>query len=209
MPPKSIGCLEMDVNTNLHAIYPSPIGCLCSVTALKGHERVFNLSWVAFTAQSPCVPRTSRVREWVKDDGIRRFCNKTCRHPSKSWRTAVWDQASWFDLIHAGGQRGISTLCELVSYTTVRCGLLPSHCGLLIIAGWNIVWLNTTAAPLQRMMDMFLIRFSAQFPESPDGRQSETKEMRLSFLKDLTWKHLTWTEEQVSSIWVQRSHGLH
>lgn len=209
MPPKSIGCLEMDVNTNLHAIYPSPIGCLCSVTALKGHERVFNLSWVAFTVQSPVVPHASRVTEWVKDDGIRRFCNKTCRHPSKGWRTAVWDQASRFDFIHAGGQRGISTLCELVSYTRVRCGLLPSHCGLLIIAGWNAVWVNATVAPLQRMMDVFLIRFSAQFPESPDGCQSETKEMRLSFLKDLTWNHLTWTEEQVRSIRVRRSHGLH
>lgn len=79
MPPKTIGCLEMDVNTNLHAIYPSPFGCLCSVTALKGHERVFNLSWVAFIVQSPVVPRRSCVREWVKDDGIKRFCNKMCR----------------------------------------------------------------------------------------------------------------------------------
>lgn len=66
MPPKTIGCLEMDVNTNLHAIYPSPFGCLCSVTALKGHEKVLNLSWVAFTVRSLVVPRGSCVREWRK-----------------------------------------------------------------------------------------------------------------------------------------------
>lgn len=85
MPPKSIGCLEMDVNTNLYAIYPSPFGCRCSVTRLKGHERVFNLSWVSFTVRSPVVPRGSCVRERVKNDGIKRFCNKMCRREQLDW----------------------------------------------------------------------------------------------------------------------------
>lgn len=84
MSPKSIGCFEMDVNMNLCAIYPSPFGCLWSVAALKGHERVFNLSWFwfffFFKVRSPVVPRSSCVRKCVKDDGIRKFRNKMCRH---------------------------------------------------------------------------------------------------------------------------------
>lgn len=47
IPPRSIGCFEMDVNMNLFAIYLRPFGCLYSVTALQGHRRVFNLSWSA------------------------------------------------------------------------------------------------------------------------------------------------------------------
>lgn len=89
----------------------------------------------------------------------------------------------WFTLIQAGGQRGISTLREVVSYTTLWCGGLPSHCGLLIIAGSNAVRLDKTAALLQHMMDMFLIRLSAHFLQSPEGRQSKSKQIHLSFQK--------------------------
>lgn len=103
---------------------------------------------------------------------------------SRGWgRNVVWNQASWLALIHAGGQREISTLCELVSYTTLRCGLVPSHCGLVIIAGWKRRTTGQSATLLQRMMDVFLIQFSAHFLQRPEGRQSKSKQTRLSSQK--------------------------
>ena len=39
IPPRAIGCFEMDVNMKLFAIYLRPFGCLYSVTALQGHRR--------------------------------------------------------------------------------------------------------------------------------------------------------------------------
>lgn len=178
----------MDVNMNLHAIYPSPFGCLCSITALRGHGRVFDLSRVAFPVPSPVVPCDSCVRltkrRWDQEILQSDVWTLTIRLFVNAQQKLEYNCG-----LHPGSisfmqeDKGISTLCELVSYTTLRCGLLPSHCGLLIIAGWNSVWLNKTAAPLQRMMDMFLIRFSTHFSESPDGHRRKTKQMRLSFQK--------------------------
>lgn len=77
IPPRSIGCFEMDVNMNLLVIYLRPFGCLYSVAALKGHGRVFNLSWSAVIVWRSVVPHGLCVRKWVKDKAIKRFHNNT------------------------------------------------------------------------------------------------------------------------------------
>lgn len=202
MSQKSIGCFEMDVNMNLCAISPSSFGCLWSVAALKRHERIFNLSrifflLVSFTVRGP-VLLSHAARAWESKEktmGCGDFTIRcvdtdqsgrllTC---SKGWgRNVVWNQASWLALIHAGGQREISTLCELVSYTTLRCGLVPSHCG-LIIAGWKR---HTTgqsghfaAADDGRVFDTVFCTFLT----ASRGTSEQIKTDALIISEDLTW----------------------
>lgn len=74
IPPRSIGCFEMDVNMNLLAIYLRPFGGLYSVTALQGHRRVFNLSRGAVMEACLSHHRWS-VWNWVKDKGREWDCS--------------------------------------------------------------------------------------------------------------------------------------
>lgn len=70
--------------------------------------------------------------------------------------------------------------------------LVTQHCGvawrplivvLLLLLAENAVRPNKAAALLQRMMDVFLIQFSAHFLQRPEGRQSKSKQTRLSSQK--------------------------
>lgn len=107
---------------------------------------------------------------------------------SKGWgRNVVWNQASWLALIHAGGQREISTLCELVSYTTLRCGLAPSHCGLVIIAGWKRRTAEQSgrfaAADDGRVFDTVFCTFLT----ASRGTSEQIKTDAFIISEDLTW----------------------
>lgn len=64
IPPRSIGCFEMDVNMNLISIYLSPFGCSNSVTASQGHSGYVN------PPGRLCIP--SRPECVKEDKGIKR-----------------------------------------------------------------------------------------------------------------------------------------
>lgn len=70
--------------------------------------------------------------------------------------------------------------------------LVTQHCGVaccplivvpLLLLAANAVWPDKAAALLQQMMDVFLIQFSAHFLQPPEGRQSKSKQTRLSSQK--------------------------
>lgn len=70
--------------------------------------------------------------------------------------------------------------------------LVTQHCGVaccplivvpLLLLAANAVRLDKAAALLQQMMDVFLIQFSAHFVQPPEGRQSKSKQTRLSSQK--------------------------
>lgn len=67
--------------------------------------------------------------------------------------------------------------------------LVTQHCGVaccplivvpLLLLAANAVWPDKAAALLQELMDVFLIQFSAHFLQPPEGRQSKSKQTRLS-----------------------------
>lgn len=64
IPPRAIGCFEMDVNMKLFAIYLRPFGCLYSVTALQGHRRVLKFAimggCLSHHGLSECVKESER-----------------------------------------------------------------------------------------------------------------------------------------------------
>lgn len=64
IPPRSIGCFEMDVNMNLLAIHPSPLGCLYSARALLGQRRV--LKQPRAQLSRAVYPIMAFVWKWVK-----------------------------------------------------------------------------------------------------------------------------------------------
>lgn len=70
--------------------------------------------------------------------------------------------------------------------------LVTQHCGVaccplivvpLLLLAANAVWPDKAAALLQQMMDVFLIQFFAHFLQPPEGRQSKSKQTRLSSQK--------------------------
>lgn len=86
IPPRSIGCFEMDVNMNLFAIYLRPFGCLYSVTALQGHRRC--LTCLGVQLWRPVYPITDRVceSEW-KTKGWSEIAQyyQVCWHYTIKW----------------------------------------------------------------------------------------------------------------------------
>lgn len=150
IPPRSIGCFEMDVNMNLLVIYLRPFGCLYSVAALKGHGRVFNLSWSAVIVWRSVVPHGLCVRKWVKDKAIKRFHNNTkcvdiaqlsamltLSNGEKHRTNVVW---KWRSFMNTAKQKFPKLCASLL--VTQHCGVAccPAIVVLLLLAQSPLYW---------------------------------------------------------------------
>lgn len=200
IPPRSIGCLEIDVNMNLFAIYLRPFGCLYSVTALQGHRRAFKrLGMQLWRAVYPITVWVCES-EW-KTKGKREISQyyQICWHCPIKWnanfqqgrktqnkcglKMTFW--VSLYTLIHEH-RRNFPKFCAGLSVT--------QHCGVaccLVIVNWPSLrfrLMGKTAQLLQLMTDMCLIVSQSQFWESPEVCQTKSNWSRI-ISKDLNWNN--------------------
>lgn len=138
IPPRAIGCFEMDVNMKLFAIYLRPFGCLYSVTSLQGHRRVLKCAimegCLSHHGLSECEKESERQHDKERFHNTTRFVDiaqlsemQTLSKAEKTQNKCGFINDFLSVLVRSHSRTDISPNFVL-AYTTLRCGMVPCYC---------------------------------------------------------------------------------